>query len=340
MINNYIIILIKLIIFLIFSLLILSKNLYACLNDIFNNYNLNNKTKVALCTMGKKENLYAKQFVDYYINLGIDHIFIYDDNEEGSERISSCIPKIYKEKVTIYENIKSYIKKQSHAFTKCYYNNYKKFDWLLMIDMDEYLYIINNTLKSYLMDKSLDKCDFVKFHTVIPTDNNLIHYDERFLLERFKGPYIKQFDIKTIIRGNITNLIYNIHSPSSSPQRNITCNNKGDIIYDKDINLGLLMPINLDKAFIIHFKYKSTEEFINKYQRGYSNWFSEKENNLVLNTKLKGFFLTNEITLEKIDYIERKLHLNLSSFKNDFNNLINSYKTNIINNSLNISILY
>ena len=35
-----------------------------------------NNLKIALCTMGKKENLYVKEFIDYYIKLGINHIFI------------------------------------------------------------------------------------------------------------------------------------------------------------------------------------------------------------------------------------------------------------------------
>ena len=46
----------------------------------------NNKIKIALCTMGRKENLYIKEFVDYYIKLGIDHIFIYDDNSQIQKR--------------------------------------------------------------------------------------------------------------------------------------------------------------------------------------------------------------------------------------------------------------
>ena len=305
-------------------------------------YYLNKSIKVALCTMGKEENLYVEQFIEYYINLGIDHFFIYDDNDEDSEKISERIHDKYKEKVTTYENIKYYIKKQADAFTNCYFNNNRNYDWLLMIDMDEYLYIINDTLKNYLVNKNFDKCDFIKFHTVIPTDNNLMIYDNRTLFERFKGPFIKRFDIKTIIRGNISNLIYNIHSPSSSPQRNISCNNVGEIIdnQNNNINFGLLDPINVDKAFIIHFKYKSAEEFINKYKRGYSNWFSKNENYLVLNTKLKGFFESNEITFEKINYIERKLNLNLSSLKNNYNKILNEFKINFKNNSINITIPY
>ena len=31
---------------------------------------------VALCTMGKNENLYVKEFIEYYAKLGVDHIII------------------------------------------------------------------------------------------------------------------------------------------------------------------------------------------------------------------------------------------------------------------------
>ena len=77
-----------------------------------------------------------------------------------------------------------------------------------MIDMDEFLYIIDDTLKDYLNNKRFKKCDFIKVHWVIPTDNDLMYYDPRPLLERFKPPYIKSPYIKSIIRGNIYDLKY------------------------------------------------------------------------------------------------------------------------------------
>ena len=40
--------------------------------------------KIALCTLGKQENLYAKEFIEYYTNLGVDHIYIYKDNEPNT----------------------------------------------------------------------------------------------------------------------------------------------------------------------------------------------------------------------------------------------------------------
>ena len=39
------------------------------------------KLKVCLCVIGKKENLYAREFVDYYRKIGYNNIFIYDNNE-------------------------------------------------------------------------------------------------------------------------------------------------------------------------------------------------------------------------------------------------------------------
>ena len=62
--------------------------------------------KVALCTMGKKENLYAREFFDYYINLGVDHLFIYDNNEPFSEKIQDVLDNKYKERITIYDTYK------------------------------------------------------------------------------------------------------------------------------------------------------------------------------------------------------------------------------------------
>ena len=41
--------------------------------------------------MGKKENLYVEEFVHYYRKLGINKIFIYDDNDVNTEKIRDVI---------------------------------------------------------------------------------------------------------------------------------------------------------------------------------------------------------------------------------------------------------
>ena len=64
--------------------------------------------------------------------------------------------------------------------------------------MDEFLYIVNNTLENYLLDNVFDKCDIVKINWEVSGDNDLLHYEPRPKFERFKSPYIKSNFIKTV----------------------------------------------------------------------------------------------------------------------------------------------
>jgi hypothetical protein len=276
------------------------------------------KIRVALCTMGKNEILYIKEFINYYIKLGMDHIFIYDDNNITSERLSKEVDKRQKLYVTIYENIKNTIFNQSDAFTNCYQNNKNNFDWILMVDMDEFLYIKKDTLKNYLLKPVFKKCDFIKFHWVHPSDNNKLHYENKSLFERFKKPYKESIFIKSIVKGNISKLKYWVHSPYESPLRNVTCNNIGRKINYINMNFEAIMKINIKKGYIIHFNYKSTEEFINKFKRGYSNWFGKKYKDFV-NAKIDDYFRDNKITEEKIEYFEKELKLNLTVYRSKLN---------------------
>ena len=74
---------------------------------------------------------------------------------------------------------------------------------------------------------------------------------------------------------------YWVHSPYISPDRNITCNNEGKKIRYKYMNFESIKKINTKNAYLIHFRYKSTEEFINKYKRGYSNWYGNETNEIL-----------------------------------------------------------
>ncbi len=283
-----------------------------------------NNIKIALCTMAREENLYINEFIEYYLKLGVDHIFIYDDNQNNTEKIIDAVYKKFIINVTVYEAKKFNIENQSFAFTECYKNNYNKFDWFLMLDIDEFLFIVNNTLKGYLTNKRFNKCDFIKINWVYATDNDLIYYDPRPVFERFKPPYIKSEFVKSIVRGNIVGLKYMVHSPYISPKRNITCNNIGKKIYYKKMNFENIRPINIKLAYIIHFSEKSTEEFVKKVKRGYKNWITTK----FVNDKPKVYFSHNKVTLEKINYIEKELNISLTEYKNKIrktNNFIHYY---------------
>lgn len=46
----------------------------------------NNGIKICLCTLGKDENRYPREFVEYYKKLEVDKIFIYDNKDISGEK--------------------------------------------------------------------------------------------------------------------------------------------------------------------------------------------------------------------------------------------------------------
>ena len=70
----------------------------------------------------------------------------------------------------------------------------------------------------------------------------------------------------------------------------------------------------MDKAFLIHYRFKSTEELINKYKRGYRDWFGKNSKGF-LKGNIEDYFEQNKITLEKINFIEKELKINLIYYR-------------------------
>ena len=91
-----------------------------------------------------------QNWYDYYIILGINHLFKYDDANSEKDNLENR----YKKNVTFYENIKNTIKHQSDAFSDCYKNNNNMFDWFLWLIWMNYL-VEDNLLKDYLSKKYL-----------------------------------------------------------------------------------------------------------------------------------------------------------------------------------------
>ena len=46
---------------------------------------------VALCTIGRLENRYAVEYVEYYKSIGFDKIFIYDNNFGNEEHFEEVL---------------------------------------------------------------------------------------------------------------------------------------------------------------------------------------------------------------------------------------------------------
>jgi hypothetical protein len=76
------------------------------------------------------------------------------------------------------------------------------------------------------------------------------------------------------------------------------------------MNFQYIKEININKAFIIHFKFKSTQELVNKFKRGYKIISKNRLNRYIL-LNIIDYFKINNVTMEKINFISNKLSISL-----------------------------
>ena len=275
--------------------------------------------KICICTIGKKENLYAKEYTNYYKKLGIDKIIIYDNNEIKDEKFDLVLKDYIDNKFVEIIDIRGKDIPQDKVFEDCRKNNFKKFDWILFYDMDEFLFLKNYTnIKDYLNQKHFNKCQRIQLNWFIHTDNNLIYYDKRQLKERFPDKkYIMNGKklpgsrfIKSILKGNIDQEIKDVHQLNP---KLVACNGFGKLVKLKGMKTN---ETDHYYYYIDHYWSKSTEEFVNKLMKGNAvlrhNLTKIKNNNLL---RIKMYFTYNRITKEKIEYIEKKTKYNLTKYR-------------------------
>ena len=270
--------------------------------------------KVCVCTLGKEENRYIREFVQHYEKYGVDKIFLYDNNDENGEKFEEVINDYIQKGFVEVMNWRGKKKALFPIMNDCYQRNYEIYDWLIFFEIDEYIHLSNYTsVKPFLNSDKYKECQVLYLNLVCHTDNNLLYYDNRSLAERFpkivpkykKGGY--RLEIKSIVRGHIPNIT--VESNHLCNKKLINCNGYGNsnrYYYDTYSNQN-----DYKHYYIDHYYSKSTEEFIEKINKGdpYINTLE------YVMGKVTKYFSQSEITNEKLDFIENKTGLNLSIYR-------------------------
>ena len=176
--------------------------------------------KVCVCTCGKEENKYVREFVEFYKKLGIDKIFIYDNNNIDGENFETVLSDYIQKGFVKIINYRGKLRIQMQAFTHCYEANKILYDWFIFYDLDEYIHLKNyKNIKKYLIQNHFNKCDIIYLNHIIHTDNNQIYYYNKSLFERFpkienltfinktyRPRYVLTDVTKIIIRGKISHI--------------------------------------------------------------------------------------------------------------------------------------
>ena len=267
---------------------------------------------IGIVCCGRLENRYAIEFVNHYKNLGFDQIFIVDNNRDNEEHFEDVLQSYIDDKfVTIY-NYRDRERVQRFAYIEIYnkISNELDYDWLLFIDFDEYL-ILNedNNIKDYLSRECFKDYNQILINWKVYSDNNLIYDDGRPCLERFteeSKDCAKKYGTdeneltKPFLRTGIKNVgqeNWHYFFDEQHILDNTSCNNAGQ----KCIN-DAFIETNYKLAYFKHFITKTIDEYVtNKCIRGCGDmtiWeFNERYG-------IKRFFMYNEVTPEKIQYLK------------------------------------
>ena len=274
--------------------------------------------KVCLCAIGKKENLYATEFVNHYKKIGYDKIFIYDNNDIGDEKFEDFLNKQISNNFVEIINYRGYRGKgnspQKDAYINCYQKNKNNYDWLSFFDFDEFLELKRNkNIKEYLNSKRFKKCSNIKINWLIFSDNDLVYYENIPLQKRFTKPANNDHGankvIKSTVRGNLTiNYWRRMKNPHTSKSNLIACDSEG---YITDPNKYYTLSSKHKFAYLKHFTTKTIEEYCKKIKKGRADIIL-KLSARTLKHYFNLFFGWNNKTKAKIDYFQKCFNFSIS----------------------------
>jgi len=276
-------------------------------NKINNDLKYIYSKKVGLCLICKGENLYIKEFIDHYINLGYSHFFIYDNNDINGEKLEDIIHKEIESGLISIFNYRGINKKpQFKVYIDCYERNNKNYDWLSFFDTDEFLEIKPNGIKiqDFLDNERFKNCQNVKFNWLLFSDDNKLYYENKSIQKRFKRPLFNNSlnkHVKSTIRGNLSsNYWKGAQNPHSGVNNYNCCTPSGNQIskispYNE--------PYDFKYGYLKHYRTKTIEEYIKKMRKGRADY--ELDYKYMIDT----FFLTNKKTKHKLDIFKKEFNI-------------------------------
>ena len=284
----------------------------------FNNNTIYFEYYACFCGMAKQENIYAKELIEYYINLGVEKFIFGDNNLPNTEKLSDILQDyISNGIVDIIEIFDSTIGQSE--FQQSIYEKYKtKCGWFLYFDFDEYLEIFfkknrKMKLQQFLSNQIFSKCESISFNWLIYTDNDLIFYDNRKVLERFTTPNYLNKDnvhVKSIVRGNLDKIIFYNNTSHHVPSKDLSiCNSKGNLIKQEKYNPFAISPPIFDYGYLKHFTTKTAEEYCVKIKRG-----NNRGQKFDLKERVNLFFYHNKFTYEKLKVFENTFNMSFKPY--------------------------
>lgn len=258
--------------------------------------------KSAICALSRNENNYLEEWIIYHLNLGFNHIFIYDNNNpDDNSNPELCSIQPWKEQVTIID-YRGKTAAQLSAYNDCYMTHSKGFDWIAFIDIDEFITFSETSTYTHINDYllSITKFDVVAVNWMFFGDNEEVRFKKGSVIQRFPHPIpdsTQNKHFKVIVRTQKD--IKFVHNPHCVDGAVRICDDCQQEVLEK----GLFKTPSFKKLYIRHYGTKTIEEFItNKILRGAADQDSNPY-------KLDLFYQMNKRSTEKHKVEQKYFHV-------------------------------
>lgn len=272
--------------------------------------------KICISAIIKNENHYLREWVEHYKSIGIDHIFLYDNNDALGEKPSDVIQDYINEGFVSIDNTyrgeksiptnanKNVPRFQVSSYLMTYNKIVGKYDYMLICDIDELLVFNNDftNIKDYI--ESLPKdIDVICINWVLYNDNNLVRVenDDYSMMSRFNGSCVVADAFKSIVKvyDFLGSKMFSCHTMYARKKLKYADSN------GNPINVRLNQISNKNKVSDIcqmnHYKSKTLQEFVENKLMKWKDWDFTSNGKF---GSLDAFFKFNDITDEKLEYLE------------------------------------
>ena len=273
--------------------------------------------KTLLCCIGRKENQYIREYVEWYKNLGFTNIVLIDNNYDGEEDFHDAIGDYIDSGYVILKDYRNKVKCQLDAYNAVYREYVDDYDWFAFFDCDEFLVLTKKkTIDEYLSSILFKNFDMIHLNWMCYGDSGLLESDGRGLNEMFTEPipydtnvaydFPENNHVKTLVRGGINCNVLFKDTPHTPFIVVDCCNNRG-------IRCNSAWPFikyDFSEAYLKHFSTKTVTDYCEKMKKGFPDqkWDGSRVKDLVATR----FFRYNLPTKEKVEIVKRELGLDFT----------------------------
>ena len=143
----------------------------------------NKKYFLAICLLAKNENDYINEWLEWHINLGAEHFYIYD-NDSIIPLINSIAPEFLPYCTIIdFPSPKKHL--QQDCYNDCLYNYKQECEWLAYIDGDEFIRLKNPEDNIYDFLNNYKDYDGLYIKWTVYNANGYLYKENKPVRERF-----------------------------------------------------------------------------------------------------------------------------------------------------------